>query len=79
MADSLAKHGLYIDDLCKIRILEPEVANESDKLRVECQDFVSSKLGLCFDTKKKTNSHKMHVYFFCDGTSIIEEVSNGHL
>ncbi|KAK0174816.1 hypothetical protein PV327_010543 [Microctonus hyperodae] len=41
MADALAKYGLYVDDLCKIRILEPEITNQSEKLRVECQDFIS--------------------------------------
>ncbi|XP_034935556.1 intraflagellar transport protein 20 homolog [Chelonus insularis] len=41
MADSLAKYGLYVDDLCKLRILEPEVTTQSEKLSVECQDFVS--------------------------------------
>ncbi|XP_063984483.1 intraflagellar transport protein 20 homolog [Diachasmimorpha longicaudata] len=41
MADSLAKYGLYVDDFSKIRILEPEVAGQSEKLRVECQGFIS--------------------------------------
>lgn len=43
MADSLAKYGLFVDDLCKIRILEPEITTQSDKLKDECHDFVSSK------------------------------------
>lgn len=42
MADSLAKYGIYIDDLSKIRVLEPEVANQTNKLNEECQNFVSS-------------------------------------
>ncbi|XP_011873861.1 PREDICTED: uncharacterized protein LOC105565352 isoform X1 [Vollenhovia emeryi] len=42
MADSLAKYGVYIDDLSKIRVLEPEAANQTHKLREECQSFVSS-------------------------------------
>ncbi|KAH0948293.1 hypothetical protein HN011_012283 [Eciton burchellii] len=41
MADSLAKYGVYVDDLCKIRILEPEAANQTSKLKEECQNFVS--------------------------------------
>ncbi|XP_076674820.1 intraflagellar transport 20 [Andrena cerasifolii] len=41
MADSLAKYGIYIDDLSKIRVLEPEVANQTNKLNEECQSFVS--------------------------------------
>lgn len=44
MADSLTKYGIYIDDFSKIRVLEPEAANQSNKLKDECQNFVSSKL-----------------------------------
>lgn len=46
MADSLTKYGVYIDDLSKIRVLEPEAANQTVKLKEECQSFVSSKLAL---------------------------------
>ncbi|KMR05094.1 intraflagellar transport protein 20-like protein [Lasius niger] len=41
MADSLTKYGIYIDDLSKIRVLEPEAANQTNKLKDECQNFVS--------------------------------------
>ncbi|KOC59414.1 Intraflagellar transport protein 20 like protein B [Habropoda laboriosa] len=41
MADSLAQYGIYIDDLSKIRVLEPEVANQTSKLKEECQNFIS--------------------------------------
>lgn len=41
MADPLAKYGIYIDDLNKIRVLEPEVANQTSKLKEECQNFIS--------------------------------------
>ncbi|XP_012256969.1 intraflagellar transport protein 20 homolog [Athalia rosae] len=41
MADSLAKYGLFIDDLSKIRVLEPEVSNQTNKLKEECHNFVS--------------------------------------
>ena len=44
MADLLARYGIYIDDLSKIRVLEPEAANQTNKLKEECQSFVSSKL-----------------------------------
>jgi hypothetical protein len=43
MADSLAKSGLYFDELSKIRVLEPEVAQETNELKEECRDFVESK------------------------------------
>ncbi|PBC25709.1 Intraflagellar transport protein [Apis cerana cerana] len=41
MADPLAKYGIYIDDLSKIRVLEPEIANQTNKLKEECKNFVS--------------------------------------
>ncbi|CAL7947023.1 unnamed protein product [Xylocopa violacea] len=41
MADPLAKYGIYVDDLSKIRVLEPEVANQTNKLNEECQNFIS--------------------------------------
>lgn len=44
MSDSLAKYGIYIDDLSKICVLEPETANQTNKLKEECENFVSSKL-----------------------------------
>lgn len=44
MADeSLAAHGLYIDELNKIRVLEPEVAQQTAELKDECKEFVDSK------------------------------------
>lgn len=53
MAESLAKYGLFVDDLCKIRILEPEITTQSDKLKNECHDFVNSKLKKLFYNKFK--------------------------
>jgi hypothetical protein len=43
MADTLAKAGLYFDELSKVRVLEPEVAQETNELKEECRDFVESK------------------------------------
>jgi hypothetical protein len=43
MAESVPKLGLYFDELSKIRVLEPEVAQETNKLKEECRDFVESK------------------------------------
>uniref|UniRef100_A0A0P4WEJ1 Intraflagellar transport protein 20 n=1 Tax=Scylla olivacea TaxID=85551 RepID=A0A0P4WEJ1_SCYOL len=41
MADeSLAAAGLYIDELNKIRVLEPEVAQQTAELKDECKEFV---------------------------------------
>jgi hypothetical protein len=47
MADSLAKSGLYFDELSKIRVLEPEVAQETNELKEECRDFVQRKYRIC--------------------------------
>jgi intraflagellar transport protein 20 len=43
MADALPKSGLFFDELSKIRVLEPEVAQETNELKEECRDFVESK------------------------------------
>jgi hypothetical protein len=43
MANALGKSGLYFDELSKIRVLEPEVAQETNELKEECKDFVESK------------------------------------
>nr|KAG5700358.1 hypothetical protein BaRGS_029610 [Batillaria attramentaria] len=45
MADeALAKAGLHFDELNKIRVLEPEVAQQTRELKEECKDFVG-KIG----------------------------------
>ena len=52
MTDALAKYGLHIDDMCKIRLLEPQVTSQSEKLRLECEIFVESKYPpACFCNK----------------------------
>lgn len=43
MADeALAKAGLHFDELNKIRVLEPEIAQQTRELKEECKDFVES-------------------------------------
>ncbi|XP_043272284.1 intraflagellar transport protein 20 homolog B [Venturia canescens] len=42
MTDSLSKYGLCIDEMCKIRLVDPLVARQSDKLRSECDKFVEN-------------------------------------
>ncbi|XP_018026823.1 intraflagellar transport protein 20 homolog [Hyalella azteca] len=37
---TLARSGLYFDELNKIRVLEPEVAQQTTELRDECRGFV---------------------------------------
>ena len=44
MADeALAKAGLHFDELNKIRVLEPDVAQQTIELKDECREFLSSK------------------------------------
>ena len=41
--ETLAKSGLYFDELNKIRVLEPEVSQQTAELKDECKEFVDSK------------------------------------
>ncbi|OAD52059.1 Intraflagellar transport protein 20 like protein [Eufriesea mexicana] len=62
MADPLAKYGIYIDDLSKIHVLEPDVANQTNKLKEECQNFISK------ITEFQMNSHEL--------VEIIDQLAN---
>ena len=42
--EALNNAGLYFDDLNKIRVLEPEVSQQTTELKEECKEFVESKL-----------------------------------
>ena len=42
--EALARAGLYFDDLNKIRVLEPEIAQQTTDLKEECKDFLDSML-----------------------------------
>ena len=45
MADeALARAGLHFDEINKIRVLEPEVAQQTTELKEECREFVE-KIG----------------------------------
>ncbi len=45
MADEALSHaGLFLDELNKIRLLEPESAQQTSELKDECKEFVDSKL-----------------------------------
>ncbi|XP_076334168.1 intraflagellar transport 20 isoform X2 [Tachypleus tridentatus] len=39
-AETFGKNGLYFDELNKIRILDPAVAQETNELKEECKEFV---------------------------------------
>lgn len=40
--EALARAGLHIDDLNKIRLLEPEVTQHTTEIRDQCKDFLDS-------------------------------------
>jgi intraflagellar transport protein 20 len=43
MADeALARSGLYFDELNKIRVFEPEAAQQTQALKENCQEFLES-------------------------------------
>ena len=41
--DPLDEAGLHFDELNKLRVLEPEVNQQTTELKEECKDFVDSK------------------------------------
>ena len=60
MADeALERAGLHFDELNKIRVLEPEVAQQTNELKEECKEFVDSTnvLILYLNTLMRCNSH----------------------
>lgn len=44
--DPLANAGLHFDDLNKLRVLEPETAQQTSELKDECRSFVTSKFAV---------------------------------
>lgn len=47
--DILGEAGLHFDELNKLRVLDPEVTQQTIELKEECKDFVDSEchLGVC--------------------------------
>lgn len=77
MADeALARAGLHFDELNKIRVLEPDVAQQTVELKEECKEFVDSKymhnIGshhYCFiqyEFLTDITTIPMIVFFFCE-------------
>lgn len=52
--EALAKAGLHFDELNKIRVLDPDVALQTNELKDECKDFLDSKSEFVF-TKCSVN------------------------
>lgn len=40
--DPMAEAGLHFDELHKLRVLEPDVSQNTIELKEECEDFVDS-------------------------------------
>jgi hypothetical protein len=40
--EALLNAGLFLDDLNKIRLLDPEIGQQTGLLRDECKEFVDS-------------------------------------
>lgn len=50
--DILGEAGLHFDELNKLRVLDPEVTQQTIELKEECKDFVDSEYHLetqCFE------------------------------
>lgn len=45
MAEDLKKHGLFVDDMHVLRVLEPQVAKDTQNLKEENEVFLDSKLN----------------------------------
>lgn len=45
MSDSLARSGLYFDELNRIRILDPNLSNKTNELNFESNQFIESKFN----------------------------------
>ena len=39
MSEELQKAGLYIDDIYRLRVQDPRIANETNELREECLKY----------------------------------------
>lgn len=48
--DELARQGLFIDDIDRLRILDPSVADQTQKLKTECDHFLQSKRNVNLET-----------------------------
>lgn len=46
MSEELSKAGLYFDDLHTLRVLEPNIATETNDLKDECNKYTESEYFL---------------------------------
>nr|AAH87360.1 Ift20 protein [Xenopus laevis] len=82
--DSLSDAGLHFDELNKLRILDPDVSQQTTELKEECRDFVD-KIGhfqkvvgglieLVDELAKETENEKMKCVYFVKGNRCPELV-----
>ncbi|GAA52522.1 intraflagellar transport protein 20 homolog [Clonorchis sinensis] len=45
MTDKLQEAGLYIDDLNKLRIVDPAVTHDTNELKTECENYLSKNMN----------------------------------
>ena len=45
--DQLSAQGIFIDDVHRLRILEPSSADQTHKFKEECDRFIQSKSVTC--------------------------------
>lgn len=43
MSEEISKYGIYFDDIYTLRVLEPEISNETNELIEECSGYAGSK------------------------------------
>lgn len=68
MAEDLAKYGLYFDYLYNLRVLDPEVSNDTNDLKEKTGEYADSK---CFWIVKSSSVHSF-IKISCRTTGISE-------
>ncbi|XP_072285872.1 intraflagellar transport protein 20 homolog isoform X3 [Pyxicephalus adspersus] len=69
--DSLSEAGLHFDELNKLRILDPDVSQQTTELKEECREFVDKigefqkivggLIGIVDQLAKETENEKMKI------------------
>ena len=76
--DTLADSGLHFDDLNKLRVLEPENAQQTGELKEECQEFVGSKkfyYALWFATRNTASVFRSFFGIMVSSCIILHNIS----
>lgn len=43
MSQEIEKFGLFVDDIYSIRVQNPNITNETNDLKEECEEYANSK------------------------------------